>query len=248
MSDEKLELNNIRGILFDMDGTLLETEILGCQAVFHTLKDHMSQEAIRSFEKRGYRMEWELKQHTLGLPDQKWPPIVFEWAKQHWGVQDPPTVEQFLEKWDSNMFQLMSGVEKCKGAQELVEQLEAKNLPMAIATSSRARAVEEKKKKHDDLFQKIQIIVTGDDPAVENGKPAPDIYIEAARRLNVEPSDCIVFEDGMTGVKAGKAAGCFVVAVPDARSTDEEKEKFAQVADIVLEDLTEIWNRVSLGV
>lgn len=84
------------------------------------------------------------------------------------------------------------------------------------------------------MFQKMTTIVAGDDPAVKNGKPAPDMYIEAARRLGLDPSECLVFEDAMSGVKAGKAAGCAVVAVPDPRM---DKSAFELVADIVLDDL-----------
>jgi pseudouridine-5'-monophosphatase len=238
-------LSNFKGILFDMDGTLLETESLGCNAVYYTLKDQMSEEARESFKERNFRMEWKLKQQTLGLPDRKWPPIVFEWAKKNWGVEDPPTVDEFVEKWDANMFEHMSGVEACKGAKELVSQL-AEKLPLAIATSSRAKAVEQKRKRHEDMFQKIPTIVTGDDPAVKNGKPAPDIYLEAARRINVKPEECIVFEDGMTGVKSGKAAGCFVVAIPDSRCTPEERAEFESVADLVLADLSQFAEKIAV--
>lgn len=76
-------------------------------------------------------------------------------------------------------------------------------------------------------------IVAGDDPAVKQGKPAPDIYLEAARQLNVSPSECLVFEDALSGVKAGKAAGCHVVAVPDPRM---DKSVFG-IADEVLDSL-----------
>lgn len=87
------------------------------------------------------------------------------------------------------------------------------------------------------MFQHISVIVAGDDPAVNNGKPAPDIYLEAARRLNVDPKECLVFEDALSGVRSGKAAGCYVVAIPDPRFSEEEKKVFAKEADMVLDSL-----------
>ena len=90
------------------------------------------------------------------------------------------------------------------------------------------------------MLQHIKTIVAGDDPAVEHGKPAPDIYLEAARRLGVDPSECLVFEDAMSGVKSGKAAGCVVVAVPDPRM---EKHVFEGVADVVLDSLSQFDGR-----
>ena len=78
-------------------------------------------------------------------------------------------------------------------------------------------------------------VVTGDDPSVKNGKPAPDIFLEAARRLGVDPTDCLVFEDSTSGCQSAKAAGCFVVAVPDPRM---DKSVFEGIADQVLDDLT----------
>jgi len=84
------------------------------------------------------------------------------------------------------------------------------------------------------MFQSFQEIVTGDDPNVKNGKPAPDIYLEAAKRLGVHPSECLVFEDALTGAQSGKSAGCRLVAVPDSRM---EKQSFLSVSDEIIEDL-----------
>lgn len=116
-----------------------------------------------------------------------------------------------------------------------MEALAKTGIPMAIATSSRIAAVNTKRQRHEPIFQHMQAIVAGDDPAVENGKPAPDIYLEAAKRLGVDPKECLVFEDATSGCRAGKSAGCTVVAVPDPRM---DKSVFDGIADLVLDDLT----------
>ena len=105
------------------------------------------------------------------------------------------------------------------------------NIALAIATSSRSAGVQKKRIKHEEMFKNFDHIVTGDDENVRNGKPAPDIFLEAARRLNVHPSECIVFEDSLQGALSGKAAGCVVIAVPDKRM---ETEDFLQNSDHVI--------------
>ena len=92
--------------------------------------------------------------------------------------------------------------------------------------------------RHDRIFKHIKVIVAGDDPAIMNGKPAPDIYIEAAKRLGVDPKDCLVFEDALSGVQSGKAAGCHVVAIPDSRFSEADLRLYAKEgADAVLRTL-----------
>jgi beta-phosphoglucomutase-like phosphatase (HAD superfamily) len=83
----------------------------------------------------------------------------------------------------------------------------------------------------------MKVIVAGDDPALKNGKPAPDIYIEAAKRLNVDPKDCLVFEDALSGVRSGKSAGCQAVAIPDERFSEEDLQTYRDEADVVLRSL-----------
>ena len=75
----------------------------------------------------------------------------------------------------------------------------------------------------------------GDDPAVVHGKPAPDIFLVAASRLNAAPEECLVFEDAPSGVQAAKAAGMQVIAVPDPNM---DRSAYAG-ADRILNQLTE---------
>lgn len=153
---------------------------------------------------------------------------------------------QFWKNWEDQLNSMCQEIDACKGARELVQALASYQpaFPMAIATSSRYAGVEKKKVRHDAIFRHMTAIVAGDDPAVIKGKPAPDIYLEAARKLNVNPNESLVFEDALSGVRAGKAAGCYVVAIPDTRFSQEEKAVFVKEADMVVDDLSQFDGRV----
>lgn len=124
------------------------------------------------------------------------------------------------------------------GAEKLIQYLTTIKVPIAIATSSSMAMVGIKRQKHEDFFQLFNHIVSGsDDPEVKESKPAPDVYLVAAKRFPCSPSpcSCLVFEDAPNGVTAGKAAGMQVVMVPDPRVP---KEKTAH-ATIVLKSLND---------
>ena len=110
---------------------------------------------------------------------------------------------------------------------------------MAVATSSKRREYDLKVTKYQELFQLMSHIVCSDDPLVEKGKPAPDIYLAAAKRFPSPPkssSNVLVFEDAVSGVQAAKAAGMVCVMVPDERM-DPAKTK---LADKAIKSLTEL--------
>jgi len=225
------------------------------QAVFHGSSDDLSclPESIRLKPPyTEWRLEWELKKQILGLRGKEWSPITLNFFRQH-SEKELPTAHELIDSWEQNLNSMCSEIKACAGAKALVGAIASSSnpsgsrIPMAIATSSRMSGVEKKRTRHEcNLFEHIDEIVTGDDPAVKNGKPAPDIYIEAARRLGVDPTECLVFEDALSGVKSGKAAGCQVVAVPDLRFNDVEQEMVFRndgKADIVLTSLWEFDGR-----
>ncbi len=92
-------LTHFEGVL----GTILDTESLVCHALHYTPRDDMSTRAQKSFQHWNYRVEWELKRQTIGLPDKEWPHIVFEWAKQNRGLLNPTSVKACLETCDAYM-------------------------------------------------------------------------------------------------------------------------------------------------
>ena len=237
---------NVKAVLFDLDGTLLDTEALSDKAMleFYRTRGLLSEEMYQTIITRhDGRLPWELKKQILGLRGSEWAPIVIRYAQKHWNVPNNNnniSVQDLWTGWEGHLNDLCAEVQACPGATALVAALAQRHIPLAIATSSRRTAVMKKATNHGEtLFRYFddRRIVAGDDEAVRHGKPAPDIYWQAAQRLGVDPRDCLVVEDALSGVRAGKAAGCMVVAVPDPRFTAEEKAVFAAESDVVLESL-----------
>lgn len=148
--------------------------------------------------------------------------------------------------------------QKCKflpGAAELLKYLHSKKIPIALATSSNRINFERKTGHLKDVFNLFEgHIVTGDDERVPKGKgkPFPDIWLAALKSLNsqidltkepeIKESECLVFEDSLPGLIAGKAAGAFVIWVPDSRALDiMNGEEHGHIEDkgIILNSLTE---------
>ena len=98
------------------------------------------------------------------------------------------------------------------GAEQLLQALDRDNRPRAVATNSRTKNAE-RKLTLAQLRDRVEVVVGFD--AVPNPKPAPDVYVEAARRLGVKPARCVAFEDSDTGVAAAFAAGMTVIQIPD---------------------------------
>jgi HAD superfamily hydrolase (TIGR01509 family) len=116
------------------------------------------------------------------------------------------------------------------GFDELLEETRSRSVPRALASSSPRRLVEATLARFG-VRERFDAVVTGD--CVAYPKPAPDIFLEAARRLGVPPSECVVLEDSLAGVRAGHAAGMHVIAVPEGAPSVE----MTAMADAVVADL-----------
>ena len=120
------------------------------------------------------------------------------------------------------------------GAIEAIRRIAA-SLPVAIASSSHAEVIDEALIA-TGLGDVFRVVVSSDE--VAHGKPAPDVYLEAARRLGIAPAACLVVEDSYNGVRAGKAARMFVVLVPN-RSVPPAQGTW-EIADLVLDRLADL--------
>ena len=124
------------------------------------------------------------------------------------------------------------------GARAFLDYIEDHGMAAGIATSN-GRAMVDAVLDSLDIRRYFQVVATACEVAA--GKPAPDIYLNVAGRLQVDPQDCVVFEDGPAGIQAGKRAGMTVFAVEDAFSLDMKEEK-KQLADYYIRDYFELLN------
>jgi HAD superfamily hydrolase (TIGR01509 family) len=184
----------IEAVVFDLDGVLVDTE---------ELWDEARRQLV---EERGGRWREEAQRAMMGMSSHEWSRYVHE----ELGVPDPPErisaeVVRRLEELYRERLPLIPG------ALEAVRRLAAR-WPLAIASSSNRPLI--------DLFLELTgtarlFRATISSEEVERGKPAPDVYIEAARRLEADPAHCAALEDSENGIRSATTAGMKVIAIPN---------------------------------
>ena len=137
-------------------------------------------------------------------------------------AEHTPNREQLLAVRQPIAEALLVQAAPMPGAPELVHHCAELGVPMALATSSSKAAVALKASPHPWL-ELIAVRVHGDDPQLNRGKPAPDVFLLAAKRLGVEPNQCWAFEDSPAGVQAASSAGCRVLVLPPAHLSAEQR-------------------------
>jgi HAD superfamily hydrolase (TIGR01509 family) len=202
----------VEAVLFDMDGLLIDTEAVYIDA-YHA--------AARTL---GVAMPQALCHAMIGIPTRECQAMI----QDHFGPAF--SVEDFHVRFNATAARLLDAHVPVKpGAAELLAWLDGRGLPLAIATSSRAATAERHLGKAG-LRRHFRTIATRYD--VERAKPHPDVYLEAARRLGVDPARCIAFEDSNVGLTAAHAAGTMAIMVPDiVPPTPEVRAKALHVAD-----------------
>lgn len=190
----------IAGVVFDLDGTLADTEPIQWESYRRVLRPLGVDVDLET-----YRRHWIAVEGGS------------EWACRTFGLSVTPA-ELRARKAAEYRGLIAGGVPPRPGAREALERL-APILPLALATNS-IRTEVDVVLGHLGVGGLFTALVTREDYAA--AKPAPDPYLEAARRLGLPPAACVVVEDTARGVAAGVAAGCVVVAVPSELTLDND--------------------------
>ena len=196
-------------VIFDMDGVIFDTE-----KVYLDIWTEV-------FEKYGYKMTKELYVTVMGTGRKN----VIKTFLENFGDDLP--IEKMYEEKDNQLFYRIEnqGIPLKEGVKELFSMLKEKDYKIALATSAKKERVE-KQIKDKWLKESFDAIVCGDD--VEKGKPSPDIFLKAAKEIDVEPENCFVVEDSPAGIKAAFSGGMKGIHVEDLKVADEEILKYCQ--------------------
>ena len=187
-----------RAVIFDMDGLMLDTEPLAARAWG---------EAAAGL---GVAFDEALALSMVGCNFADCSALV----RGRYGGEYP--VEALLGRWHATYDSIVEreGYAVKAGLLELLDWLDGTHIPAAVATSTR-RARAETKLRHKGLLARFAAVVGGDE--VARGKPAPDIFLEAAARIAMPPAACLVLEDSEPGIRAALAAGTMAIMVPDLK-------------------------------
>ena len=212
-------LKNRKAVLFDLDGTLVDS-----MWVWRDIDiDFLS--AI------GQKLPDDLQKSIEGMSFTE----TAEYFKERFNINDD--VETIKAKWNKMAYDKYTSEVKLKrGAKEFLARLKADGIRTGIASSNSMTLIEGALRA-EGVLDYFDAITTACEAGA--GKPAPDIYLLAAKKLNTEPSECLVFEDIPMGIMAGNSAGMTTIAVEDAYSHNmrDEKEKLAKY---FIEDFTDI--------
>ena len=207
----------IQAVVFDLDGVLIASE-----EVWDAVRE-------RYVRERGGRYDADVQRAMMGMSAPEWSRFLHEDA----GVPDEPeainrdVVQLMLEAYRRELPLLPGAV----GAVRRV----AETFPLALASSSNREIFEEVLGLAGltDCF-----CATVSSEEVERGKPAPDVYLEAARRLGIAPGSCAAVEDSHAGIRSAKAAGMLVVAIPNASYPPDDEALV--LADLTLRSLDQL--------
>ncbi len=196
----------MKGAIFDMDGLLFDTESIYDKAWEITAKEY------------GFTLDMEMQNRLRGTNGQVTLDIIHEY------LPDYDAQELRLHRRALAMEMYKDGIEMKPGVIEILQYLKEKGFKIAVASAAAMDVIASNLESHD-LLPYFDVLVSGRD--VEKGKPAPDIFEKAALDLGLNCTDCYVFEDARNGVRAGIAAGCKTIMIPDRQAPSAYEEEHA---------------------
>jgi pseudouridine-5'-monophosphatase len=214
---------NISCLIYDMDGLLLDTE---------GIYTEVTQQIVGEY---GKVFDWSVKEKIIGRRSIQAAEIIVE------SLDLPISPQDYLDSRKDVLLEKFKDTEALPGAKEMTTHFFKLGIPQALATSSSSPMFEAKFEKHKKWFSQFAQIVRGDDPELKEGKPAPDIFLLAAKRLGVDPAECLVFEDAPTGTEAALAAGMSVVVVPDPNMHHSNYKNASQIISSLKDFDPEYW-------
>lgn len=224
MSEGNLIIQQAKGIIFDLDGTLVDS-----MNVWKEID-------VIFLARYGHEVPDDLHSQIEGMSFTE----TAEYFKKRFGL--PLSVDEIKDCWNRMAYEKYCHEVALKpGAAQFLSYIDKLGCKIAIASSNSRTLIEAVLCSHG-IRQYFDAIVTSCD--VKAGKPAPDVYVKAAQLLGVKPSDCVVFEDIPAGIMAGKAAGMYVFAVEDSFS-EGLTEKKKELADGWISDYADLRMGVS---
>ena len=214
----------VKGVLFDMDGLMFDTERLDLEAWRH------------AGQKLGFPVDEQVLLALRGTTG----PAAREKLRQAFGPGFDYDRTRRARLAYSGAWIEAHGMPVKPGLYALLETLRARGIPAALATStSRETALSYLRKARVDGF--FAAAVCGGE--VAHPKPAPDVFCAAARLLGLDPAGCMVLEDSPNGIRAAHAAGCIPVMVPDLTPPDEELRALCAAVVPTLEQVPALLDR-----
>ncbi len=201
------DVRKLEAVIFDMDGTLIDTETLG-----HASWDHAGDDV-------GMYVPLEVKNQMVGRNLRDIQRIVE-------GAFPGQDVGELLDRANFHYHRLVTEtIPPVKpGAEELLEWLASLNVPLALATSSMSYQAEDKLGR-TGLRSYFEFLIAGDQ--VQHGKPHPEIFLKAAAGLHCPPDACAVFEDSGPGIEGARTAGSLAILVPEHEPVPLDWQKHA---------------------
>lgn len=209
-------INNIKGVIFDLDGTLIDS-----MGIWEKID-------IDYLASLGFERPHNLKQEINHLSYHQ----VAAYFKEKFSIED--SIEKIIETWHDMAYNEYKDNIKLKpGAEKFIISLKTKGIKIGLATSNSIPLIEVCL-KNNGVYELFDSITTTSE--VSRGKNFPDVYLLAAKKLKINPENCLVFEDIYQAMLGAKAAGMKVAVVEDSYVSIEEKIKLQNQSNYYITD------------